>query len=253
MLGINLDRSVEYFGSSLRYFSEGEHHISRICPYDVLVMVFEGVLRFSEDGREIEVSAGEYYIQRKSLVQKGERPSEAPKYLYCHFLGEWGSGPDFLPLRGRFSYPLLRESIAEMDELAHSTAPYVAKAQCFYRILNLLASRKSTPSKAREMASYIDENFAEALTLEELSERFNYSKNYIITLFKKEFSQTPVEYLKHRRLEHAERELETTSLPIEQIAASCGYCQYSNFFRQFVEKNGLSPEAFRKNKYEGIL
>ena len=41
------------------------------------------------------------------------------------------------------------------------------------------------------------------------------------------------------------------SEPIENIAYSCGYQNYSHFYRQFVRKNNTSPESFRKQKRIG--
>ena len=70
MIGIDLDRVITYKHASLRFFKEKEHHITRLCEDNVLLLVFEGVLRFSENEEEIEVSAGEYYIQKKNGVKR---------------------------------------------------------------------------------------------------------------------------------------------------------------------------------------
>ena len=58
MSGIDLNRNLVYKFASFRYFERGEHHVSRFCLDNVLLLVFGGVLRFSEDGEEIEVRAG---------------------------------------------------------------------------------------------------------------------------------------------------------------------------------------------------
>lgn len=62
MQGIDLNKPIRYKTASLRFFKEGEHHISRRCPEDVLLLVYDGVLRFSEDGVPFEISAGQYYM-----------------------------------------------------------------------------------------------------------------------------------------------------------------------------------------------
>ena len=51
MYGIDLNKNIDYKYASLRFFNEGEHHIDRICGENVLLLVFKGVLRFSEDGK----------------------------------------------------------------------------------------------------------------------------------------------------------------------------------------------------------
>ena len=116
MPGINMDSPILYKHASLRYFDENEHHVTRFCRHHVLLLVYEGVLRFSEDGVPAEVRAGEYYIQRKDRYQSGEVASDAPKYLYVHFDAEFCEGGSMLPERGRFDY-------AELSTLVEPVFP----------------------------------------------------------------------------------------------------------------------------------
>ena len=95
MRGIDLNGEISYKTSSLRFFEKNECHVTRTCPHDVLLLVYEGILRFSEDGEEYELHPGDYFIQRFRSDQTGEKPSDSPKYLYIHFFGEW----DFFMLR----------------------------------------------------------------------------------------------------------------------------------------------------------
>ena len=81
-----------------------------------------------------------------------------------------------------------------------------------------------------------------------LCKQFNFSKNHIINLFKKSYGMTPNVYLNMFRLKNAEELLITTSKPIESISIQCGYGNYSHFYRQFMRKNKISPEQFRKQK-----
>ena len=69
MLGIDLNRSIKYKCASFRYFEKHEHHVARFCRDNVLLLIFEGILRFSENDEQIEVHAGEYYIQKKDCHQ----------------------------------------------------------------------------------------------------------------------------------------------------------------------------------------
>ena len=77
-----MNNDIQYLFASLRYFDEKEYHVDRVCSDDVLLLVFEGVLRFSEDGVGYEIHPGEYHIQKHNSIQKGDRPSDSPKYLY---------------------------------------------------------------------------------------------------------------------------------------------------------------------------
>ena len=53
MLGVDLGKPMCCKYASFRFFEEKEHHITRFCTDNVLLLVFAGVLRFSEDGEEI--------------------------------------------------------------------------------------------------------------------------------------------------------------------------------------------------------
>ena len=59
MYGIDLNKEIKYLFSSLRFFASKEHHVDRFCKDDVLLLVYDGVLRFSEDGVMYEIHPGE--------------------------------------------------------------------------------------------------------------------------------------------------------------------------------------------------
>ena len=59
MTGINMNKPITYLYSSLRYFNANECHVKRFCEEDILLLVFDGVLRFSENGHQQEVHAGQ--------------------------------------------------------------------------------------------------------------------------------------------------------------------------------------------------
>lgn len=249
MYGIDLDTSIQYLNASLRFFDIGEHHISRYCNDDILLLVFEGVLRFSEDGKQYEVSAGEFFIQQHGLYQGGERPSDAPKYLYIHFITDaWQDYGHVLPKTGIFDYTLLKSDIEMMDFLSHSNAPYIVKAKQFFDILTTLYTEVEETSTVSEIADYIQNNCHGQVTLSDLCKQFNFSKNHIINTFKKAYGMTPIVYLQQQRLQKAEYLMEVTSSPLESISAICGFNNYSHFYKLFVRKNKVSPERWRKQK-----
>lgn len=249
MQGINLDKSIRYLSASLRFFKENEHHVSRCCQEDVLVLVYDGVLRFSENGEQKEISAGQYYIQRHGIYQGGEIASDSPKYLYIHFLtDEWTEVGKILPKSGVFEYSSLKNAIDEMNRLSHSDAPYIAKAGQFYSILTSLYTKKSVPAIADKISDFIIENCCKEITLTMLCHEFHFSKNHIINIFRKSYGITPMAYLQRQRLQKSEYLIEMTSDTIESISEACGFNNYSNFYKLFVHKNNISPEKWREKK-----
>ena len=79
MYVIDLKKPIEYIYASFRYFEDGEKHVTRFCKHDVLLLVFDGVLKFTENGEDYEIHKGEYYIQKNGscsfqLTMKGNKP-----------------------------------------------------------------------------------------------------------------------------------------------------------------------------------
>lgn len=248
MIGIDMNKPITYLYSSLRYFEANEHHVKRFCEEDILLLVFEGVLRFSENGEEKEIHAGEFYIQKKNMYHDGKIASDSPKYLYVHFLGEWIDSDVALPRHGYFDYVSLKSLMEELDYLRHNNASYIEQSAKFYDILSHLYQTKKEKTTADEIAGYISMNYTESLTLEMLCNEFNFSKNHVINIFKKEYNMTPFEYMNHLKIKQAEYLLEITSKPVENIAYECGFHNYSHFYRLFYRTHKTSPSEWRLQK-----
>ena len=248
---IDLNQPILYKFSSLRFFGENEHHIDRFCQDDVLLLVYDGVLRFYEDGIPYEIHPGQYHIQRHSSVQAGPEPSDSPKYLYVHFLAQWKNDGSGLPRSGTFEYLKLKNIIEELDALAHGNAPYIIQAGRFYDLLSQLYRIKPAEPVVRSIADYIEKEYHKKITLDMLCDRFHFSKNHIINLFRKEFGKTPVAYMNHLRLQKAEYLIEVTSDSLESISEQCGFQNYSHFYKLFTRKNRICPEQWREQKRLG--
>ncbi|MBE7026263.1 MAG: AraC family transcriptional regulator [Ruminococcaceae bacterium] len=249
MKGIDLNKPIEFLHSSLRFFSEHEHHITRFCKYNVLVMVFEGVLRFAEDGVEYEVHPGEYHIQKAMRYQTGENESSSPKYLYVHFNCEYSDDNNALPFRGTFDFSQMKALMYELDKLSHDSALLVHKTARFYELLLLLQKKDLPKSNAEKFINFINESDLSDISLEMLCERFHFSKNHFINIFKKQFGVTPTKYINSLKIKQAKYLLEVTSDTLDDIAQKSGFHHYSHFYKLFCRETGLSPAQWRKKKY----
>ena len=64
-IGISMQTVPTYRLSAFRRFLPGERHITRVESGDVLLLMLEGTLRFTEDGVPVELTRGEYYVQQR--------------------------------------------------------------------------------------------------------------------------------------------------------------------------------------------
>lgn len=248
MIGIDLNKNMTFLDASMRYFEKDEYHITRTVSMDVLVMVYDGVLRFSEDGKSYEVYPGQYHIQRANTYQTADSPSDMPKYLYVHFLANWSENPGVLAKTGEFDINHFFPKLEALDKVAKGNFTKLEATALFYEILADLYRHKKEYTLSAFVADYILEHYKSGISLDEISAKFNFSKNHIINEFKKEFGITPFEYVSKLRIKEAERLLSVTSYSLENIAYECGFSDYSHFYKIFFREKGVSPGKWRSRR-----
>jgi AraC-like DNA-binding protein len=253
MAGIDLNKNVIYKFASFRYFEKSEHHISRFCKDNVLLLVFDGVLRFSEDGAEREVCSGEYYVQRKNVYQAGEIASDEPKYFYVHFDAEWNDGEDAFHAKGNFDLAELSELMSRLDSAAHGNHTHAERQYLFLKLILTLKEKPFINHTASQLSGYIEKNLDKISSLSDVCDALHYSKNYVIRIFKKEFGASPIQYLNDAKIKRAMYLLETTSKPVGEIAEACGFSDYPYFYKRFVRQTGLPPLRWRRQMQENPL
>ena len=240
------DTIPKYYFSSYRYFEEGERHVNRVCNDDVLLIVFSGILRFSENGVKREIRAGEYFFQEKGIYQSGDEISDSPVYYYIHFLGDFHeSERGYLNIKGKFDINSVKKAVDNLEASRRSNAPSIEIHNNFLSVISALSSTKKITDLANKIQKYVTDNIRKELTLDQLSSDFGYCKNYMIKLFKKEFDLTPHEYVTLRRIDLAKNLLISSDMSTSEIAEECGFGTYVNFYKSFVNHEACSPKSFR--------
>lgn len=98
---------------------------------------------------------------------------------------------------------------------------------------------------------YVDFHYMEQLSLTSLADQYYVSSTHLSALFKKEVNMNLKEYIQEVRLRQARIQLNTTRLPIQEIAANCGFLDVNYFTRVFRKVHGMSPREYR-NKMQYI-
>ena len=238
-----------YFG--YKKFEKGERHITRVFKESVLLMVVDGVLRFEEDGRPVTVTAGEYYIQRQGVLQSGKRASDEPEYFFFHMYADFScKEEDGIPIRGKLDTNVIRSFAEEYERLyrSHEANFFMQNAlmmQLLSELENSTVPEKKRTVIAKDIKRYLASAFRSPISLSDIAQRYGYSEDYTIKLFKKEYGTTPYQYLIKKRLQEAERLLVTTTVAVEEISRSVGYNDFSTFYRDFKKRFGMSPSEVR--------
>lgn len=93
---------------------------------------------------------------------------------------------------------------------------------------------------------YIDTNYTEDISLEDLADKIGFSKFHFSRLFKQYTDYNFSDYLCLRRVKAAEELLEDPSYSITEVALNSGFSSISTFNRIFKQKKGITPSEYRK-------
>lgn len=251
---LDLNQKTDYYGGAYKRFVKGEYHVTRFNRTDILILMLGGTLYFSEDGREVTVSRGEYYIQQDKLHQTSSRPSDDAYYIYLDFKGVWcESGMYGLPLRGSFDIEKIYRLADHLCRVSQSrNQPLLSNAKVFYEILEILFYDNRRLDDRLLMAGkiheYISENCTKPIDITAVAERFSYTPDYVIRVFKRAYGITPHNYLTNCRIEYAKLLLLNTDRPIAEVAETCGYTDFTTFFRAFRARTKRSPKEWRNEQ-----
>lgn len=115
----------------------------------------------------------------------------------------------------------------------------------FYYLYDKFVEHHRLPS-----IKYMEEHFADDLSITELAAIENYNVSYYTDWFKKKIGCIPSDYLKMVRMDKAKEILSTTRYRIIDVAMQVGYDNSSSFIRTFKSVTGLTPSQYRRQAAE---
>lgn len=101
----------------------------------------------------------------------------------------------------------------------------------------------------REVMRYIEEHYAEKLTVAQVAEHFGYTPNYLSKLLKRYLGLTVYQYLYEIRLDRICRDLQHPEARIMELLPKYGCENYKSVSRLFKERYGCSMKEMQK-RYE---
>ena len=115
---------------------------------------------------------------------------------------------------------------------------------------SLLLLEEDAASKNRtqinQAKEYIESNYMNSITLEDVGAYIGFNPSYFSSLFKKETGSSFVEYLSKIRIDKAKDLLRESDLRIQDICLMVGYNDVKYFSKLFIKYTGLKPKDYRK-------
>ena len=249
-VGLSMQSVPIYRLSAFRKFLPNERHITRVESSDILLLMLDGVLRFTEDGVPVELSRGEYYIQQRGLSQGGPEVSDCPFYFYLHFEKcIWSDEAPCLPRQGLFDPDALLPLLRELNDAENEDAPQIVKNGLLCTVLSRLYREKTRSERdmlVDRLARCLTQDLQNPPSLAELAIAFHFSENYLIRIFREDMGTTPHTYINATRIRKAKLLLATSNMTADRVAYECGFADYAHFYRMFRKEVGCSPKEYRQ-------
>lgn len=109
---------------------------------------------------------------------------------------------------------------------------------------------RDMPGDIERICQFLNENYSQKLTLEEIAATVGYSKYYINRLFRQYKGTTVMDYLIHIRIQEAKKLLRSGNYSVKQISMMVGYSEPNYFTLTFKKLEGMTPLKYRYHKDE---
>ena len=99
----------------------------------------------------------------------------------------------------------------------------------------------------QEICEYINANvYNPDLSLTAVADHFNVSGKMVGTICRNTYGKTFLQYVRDCQIKRATELLQTTDLPLEEIAEQCGFTNLLTFRRNFKATMNINPSDYRK-------
>ena len=190
---------------------------------------------------------------------------------YGEYMDDWlhiAAEEDIFPLRGILATnTFFRVDDAELFsvyirqllwENAYTTSQY--RTENIDCLVNVLLNHLLIAYQQKDLAAYYNPYFPklqeirismkstlmDPLSIDDVSKRLGISKSHFQHLYTELFGISFQKDYIQMRIDYAKDLIETTDLPMEQIAELCGYSTEVHFYRQFKAYTDLTPAVYRR-------
>ncbi|MFQ9706533.1 MAG: AraC family transcriptional regulator [Limosilactobacillus pontis] len=233
-----------------------------VRPYYLIHYILAGSGTFRVNGIDYHLHSGQgFFIEPNYQTYYFADELTPWSYVWLGFVGDYATAlikqlaiSEQSPIFNNDHYYELADCVNQIIQhpLTSPAAELRANSNLL-RFLSLIAdstvvsdyqSAQQNPYVDRAI-SYLAQHVATA-SADQLAQVVNLDRSYLSTLFKRATDLTPGQYIRNFRITKARHLLESSSLPIEEVAQQCGYDHANSFTRIFKRIYGITPREYRK-------
>ncbi len=231
--------------------SDGWQGKERFLNQAELIYVLKGELRITTGNKTVILNKGEFYVLRKYSTFTGNADNECKFRIICFEC----TLDTYNTLYGKAVKVAIRQSLAEtllgsisFNEVSNQGKQHTVDAAFIILLEILLENLDKDPEKLQmySVLFYIDQNIATDLLVEDISEHFHYSADYISKIFKKQFGVSIKQYIIDKKLLLAKRLLTTSDISLRKVGQSIGFSDPILFEKFFKYHTKMTPKKYRE-------
>jgi AraC-like DNA-binding protein len=136
----------------------------------------------------------------------------------------------------------------------HDSARHRRKATLLDALLNefMRNDEPKPPSALKRVREYMRENIAQHLTIDALADKACMSKYHFVRWYRRNTGTTPIEDLRHMRVDAACDQIRKSDAPLKTIAEQTGFSDEHYFSKVFSQYVGIPPGKFRRAGFNSM-
>ena len=105
----------------------------------------------------------------------------------------------------------------------------------------------------RDVVAHITAHLDGELSAPRLASHADVRERHLTRLFLEHLGQTPGRFIRLARTEAAAKRLASTELPMERVAARCGFGSTETLRQAFIARYGISPSRYRETQVRQLV
>lgn len=266
VLDYTMHKDFVFESSVINISGAPDYHIHE--GYEMLYLI-SGNLNFFIDDKIFAVSPGNIMLIPKGAIHKSHNSASRYERVVWNFTENVIDKDIFDLTEDLFSHQVYSPDAAFMQNIIkgfrnewrneHSHEPlslHFSKQYLNILLLYLIRHKDEFTVKGTNITNptidrlikYVNQNYAQQITLKELSHSLGLTPNYISKLFVENTGMSFKEYLTGVRIKNARELLENTDKPMSKVANLCGFNDSNYFSTAFKNVIGTSPMAYRRKQ-----
>lgn len=140
--------------------------------------------------------------------------------------------------------PLLVELAKQRNRTSYEFTDYDQAMGAFYLLMGTIETDAEKHSEGRYLQKcydYMENRYADQLTVEAMASSLHVSRSYLYRIFKQNLGISPQRAIINFRLEKASQLLERGEISLTEVALSCGFCDLSHFSKAYKARFNECP------------